>query len=91
MRWSQEQESSGVTQSPNPPFIDRHTWLEEMHTWIQTNAHATSLVMLETRMKTMKSPPSLNFEGHEDVKHPSCLAVVINGVFIDRFGTSLNI
>jgi len=31
MRWSQEQESSGVTQSPNPPFIDRHTWLEEMH------------------------------------------------------------
>jgi len=61
-----------------------------MHDWLQTNALATSLVMLSTRMETMSSPLSPDFEGQVDVTHPSCLAVIIQGV-IGRFGAALNI
>jgi hypothetical protein len=76
---------------PDPPIYTRHTWLEEMHDWLQTNALATSLVMLNTRMETMSSPLSSDFEGQADVTHPSCLAVVIQGVLIGRFGVAPNI
>ena len=62
-----------------------------MHDWLQTNALATSLVMLNTRMETMSSPLSSDFEGQVDVAHPSCLAVVIQGVLIGRFGVAPNI
>ena len=72
-------------------YYQAHLAVRDVYTWLQTNALATSLVMLETRMETMKSPPSLDFEGHKGVKHPSCLAVVIHAVFIGRFGTALNI
>ena len=75
----------------DPPLYTRHTWLEEMHDWLQTNALATSLVMLKTRIETMSSHPSPDFEGQVDVMHPSCLAVVIQGVLIGRFGTAPNI
>jgi len=75
----------------DPALYTRYTWLEEMYDWLQTNALATSLVMLKTRMETMSSPPSPDFEGQVDVMHPSCLAVVIQGVLIGRFGTALNI
>jgi len=62
-----------------------------MHDWLQTNALATSLVMLETRMETLSSPPSPDFERQVDVTHPSCLAVVIQGVLIGKFGAAPNI
>ena len=67
------------------------TWLEEMHDWLQTSALATSLVMLKTRMETLSSSPSPDFEGQVDVTHPRCLAVVIQGVLIGRFGAAPNI
>jgi len=42
-------------------------------------------------METMSSPPSPDFEGQVDVTHPSCLAVVSQGVLIGRFDTAPNI
>jgi len=47
--------------------------------------------MLNTRMETMSSPLSPDFEGQVDVTYPSCLAVVIQGVLIGRFGVAPNI
>jgi len=47
--------------------------------------------MLKTRVETMSSPPFPDFEGQVDVMHPSCLAVVIQGVLIGRFSTAPNI
>jgi len=47
----------------DPLIYTRHTWLEEMHDWLQTNALATSLVMLNTCMETMFYPLSSDFEG----------------------------
>jgi len=62
-----------------------------MHNWLQTNALATSLVMLNTRTETLSSRPSPDFEGQVDVTHPNCLAVVIQGVLIGRFGAAPHI
>jgi len=90
-QWHLERALAEGAELPDPPFYTRHTWLEEMHDWLQTNALGTFLVMLKTRMETMSSPPSPDFEGQVDVTHSSCLAVVIQGVLIGRFGTALNI
>ena len=44
-----------------------------------------------SRMETMSSPLSSDFEGQVDATHPSYLAVVIQGVLIGRFGVAQNI
>jgi len=90
-QWLLERSRAAGAELLDPPIYTRHTWLKEMHDWLQTNALTTSLVMLNTRMETMSSPPSPDFEGQVDVTHPSCLAVVIQGVLIGRFGAALNI
>jgi len=90
-QWLLERARAAGAELLDPPIYTRHTWLEEMHDWLPTNALATSLVMLRTRMKTLSFPPSPDFEGQVDETHPSCLAVVIHGVLIGRFGAAPNI
>ena len=48
-------------------MITCHTWLGEMHSWLQTNALATSHVKLENRMDAMQSMQSLanEFQGDD--------------------------
>ena len=61
-QWLLERAWAEGAEPLDPPPYTRHTWLEEMHDWLQTNALATSLVMLKTRMETMSSPLSPDFE-----------------------------
>jgi len=88
--WLSERARAAGAGLLDPSIYTRHTWLEEMYTE-KTNALATSLVMLNTRIETMSSPLSPDFEGQVDATHPSCLAVVIQGVLIGRFGVAPNI
>jgi len=74
-----------------PLLLTRHTWLEELHEWLQDNAFATSLVRFDIRMETMRPviPDPLNrtydFEAPA-TGHQMQMALMLHGVFLGRFG-----
>jgi len=88
--WDQVERDLHVAK-PQELVLIRQTCVEEMHIWLRTNALTTSQVQAKRRQITMHSTPSHELDGKGLNQAPCCLAIILHGVFLGRFGAEPNI